>query len=174
MKVQVICDWCGKTFERNASYLKGKTHHFCCRECCNHFYNKKMNPDGYADHKDFSRISAHMTALNKEMNPTRMNPATKGKLRQARLGKGKCDGYSKIYGAAAHRVVAEQKLGRPLKKGEVVHHRDGNKYNNSPENLEVFPSQADHARYHNNLRWFISELERIEELEKAEEGGDAE
>ena len=36
-----------------------------------------------------------------------------------------------------HRIVAEHKLGRLLKKGEVVHHLNGNTADNSPENIEV-------------------------------------
>lgn len=47
-----------------------------------------------------------------------------------------------------HRLVAEQMLGRPLGHKEVVHHIDGDKANNRPTNLRVFPSQADHARHH--------------------------
>ncbi len=34
-----------------------------------------------------------------------------------------------------HIIVAEKKLGRPLKKGELVHHCDFDKHNNEPENL---------------------------------------
>ena len=47
-----------------------------------------------------------------------------------------------------HVLVAEQKLGRRLKKGEVVHHIDENKSNNNPDNLIVFASNADHSAYH--------------------------
>ena len=46
-----------------------------------------------------------------------------------------------------HRVVAENKIGRRLKKGEIVHHVDGNKFNNAPENLEVM-TNSDHAKHH--------------------------
>jgi len=43
-----------------------------------------------------------------------------------------------------HRVVMEQKLGRLLQRGEVVHHLDGNRANNHPDNLEVYENNALH------------------------------
>lgn len=46
-----------------------------------------------------------------------------------------------------HRVVAAQKLGRPLRPGEVVHHINGDTLDNRPENLEVMTNQA-HAHHH--------------------------
>jgi len=46
-----------------------------------------------------------------------------------------------------HRVAAERHLGRTLGADEIVHHRDGNKSNNTPENLEVM-SQGQHAKLH--------------------------
>lgn len=47
-----------------------------------------------------------------------------------------------------HRYIAEQKLGRKLTAFEVVHHIDENRENNDPENLLVFRTQSDHARFH--------------------------
>lgn len=47
-----------------------------------------------------------------------------------------------------HRLVAEKKLGRYLKIEEVVHHLDENRTNNTPENLIVFRTNADHSRFH--------------------------
>lgn len=49
-----------------------------------------------------------------------------------------------------HRVVMENFLGRLLEKNEVVHHLDGNKHNNSIENLQVMDSK-DHNRMHSSI-----------------------
>lgn len=45
-----------------------------------------------------------------------------------------------------HRLVMEQKLGRPLESHEVVHHLDDDPANNHPDNLQLFASNADHLR----------------------------
>lgn len=50
-----------------------------------------------------------------------------------------------------HRKVAAAKAGRKLSMNEIVHHRDEDKANNSPTNLEVQP-RADHTTAHNRQR----------------------
>ena len=68
------------------------------------------------------------------------------------------EGYKQIYKpsspearsngyVAVHRDGACQKLGRPLRANEVVHHRDGNKLNNRPGNLQVM-SPRQHWKVH--------------------------
>ena len=53
-----------------------------------------------------------------------------------------------------HRLVMEQKIGRRLRKGEVVHHVNGNGMDNRPDNLELFASPGKHtaARHPETLR----------------------
>lgn len=81
MKLSIQCDWCGKEFVRDSSKLKGKKHHFCCRQCLADFSNKAKNPSGYASLKDFTNISKNMTQINERMNPSRMMKKTRKKLR---------------------------------------------------------------------------------------------
>lgn len=41
-----------------------------------------------------------------------------------------------------HRLVTARMLGRPLSRSKVIHHRDGNKAHNSPNNLEVMAQDS--------------------------------
>lgn len=55
--------------------------------------------------------------------------------------------YVKENGQHQHRVVMEKILGRRLRKYEIVHHRDHNKKNNDPKNLQVM-TRRQHAQLH--------------------------
>lgn len=48
---------------------------------------------------------------------------------------------------AQHRLVGADIVGRPLRKGEVVHHKNNIRHDNRPENLEVMTVEA-HRRHH--------------------------
>lgn len=128
--IKLDCPICGKVFYRNKHRASYSTTNVCGIKCARVFTSKRMSE------------------MNVEINHTRMIPETRRKLREARLDSGEGKTYSKYYGRHTHRVVAEKKLGRKLRKGEIVHHKDNNKRNNDPDNLEVLESQAEHARLH--------------------------
>ena len=120
--IKTVCDECGAEVVYSPSKFNRVKNHFCSKQC-------------------------HMKFMNMQLNPTRMTDEVKEKIRNSRLGSGKGNSYEKTHGRHTHRIVAEQKLGRPLKSGEIVHHIDGNKRNNKPDNLMVM-TQAEHCRLH--------------------------
>lgn len=57
---------------------------------------------------------------------------------------------SKSTGKLIHRDVARKMIERPLRKDEVVHHKDGNKSNFRRKNLRVM-SRSHHSKIHNKF-----------------------
>ena len=125
-KVICTCDRCGKSFERWPHEAKGRV--WCSQSC-------------------------HMKTMNEERNPTRYLDEKRDRqaIREARVDRGSGKSYRKLYGGHEYRVVAEKMLGRPLRPGGVVHHINRDKMDNRPENLMVFSSQSEHAKYHEML-----------------------
>jgi hypothetical protein len=56
-----------------------------------------------------------------------------------------------------HIIVMEEYLGRPMKKGEVVHHIDGDKTNNDISNLDLCSVQ-EHNKCHATIEQIVFEL----------------
>jgi len=49
-----------------------------------------------------------------------------------------------------HRLVMEKVLNRFLYPSEIIHHINGIKNDNRPNNLQLFPNKSSHAKYHHN------------------------
>lgn len=57
-----------------------------------------------------------------------------------------------------HVLVAERALGKTLPRGAKVHHVNGIRSDNRPENLVICPNEAYHKLLHKRMRkmgWFI-------------------
>jgi hypothetical protein len=56
-----------------------------------------------------------------------------------------------------HRIVAEKKIGRPLKDNEVVHHINMDTTDDKPENLFI-GTQSDHKRIEGTVNTLVKQL----------------
>lgn len=136
----IPCDVCGKVFEKPTNKIKQMN--FCSRECLNKYnsmrfssYNQTENPMNAKGRT----IEQRFAMRNRRINA------------KDRIGK-QSHTYNKQLGEPEHRKIMRLKLGRELKADEVVHHKDGNPFNNKPSNLEVM-TRSEHTRHHMLEYW---------------------
>ena len=145
-----ICDVCGKSFHRKPSQIRIRKRHYCSRAC--HYIDKRKYMSGENNHQYGLKGSA--------------NASWKADKKESRYGyiQIRCpehpfrDGNDFVF---EHRLVAEKYLltaensieisgNKYLKPGYVVHHKDFDRKNNTPENLQVM-TFAEHQSFHTKL-----------------------
>ena len=137
---KVKCCWCGKSIYRKPSLLKRSKFHACSKSCLSQYNHTGSTPWNKGK-------KLHYKVWNKGIqSPLRMekHPGWKGGIKIGYNGYVIVRRYRKD--CLQHRIIAEIKIGRKLRKGEVVHHIDENKTNNDPNNLMVFSSSSEHIR----------------------------
>lgn len=134
-KVSLFCCYCGKLFEREKSKVKRVC--FCSNKCRSAYNSEKMS--FYNKTSNLMNVRGLATIEQRE------------KLRERKL-KDTNNWYKSYLGELEHRRIAKFKLGRELKSNEVVHHIDGDRFNNKPNNLQVM-TRAEHMRLHIKKYW---------------------
>jgi hypothetical protein len=67
-----------------------------------------------------------------------------------------------------HHIIMEEKLGRPLEKGERVFFKDGNRENLDPDNIDCRPIMTSKAKRIRQLEDRIEELQtELDQLRKS-------
>lgn len=141
----VTCAYCGEQFERMLSRYNGERA-YCSIEHRNEGYRLNVPStqelldlhEGFPTWRKIAKeLGVSHRTLNDWMRAAGIKPH-KGSS-DSRIGAG---GYvmtrTPTGWAYAHRVVMERMLGRGLIKGEEVHHRNGDRTDNRPENLELW------------------------------------
>jgi hypothetical protein len=151
-RVRLKCDDCGKiTCTTYANYYQGQERRgwngkTVCRACVCKISAAKRR--GKPAHNKGKKLPSEKKGIN--------HPSWKGGRYLAH------DGYWMVYTGGGngvgwnsykkeHVLVVEKNIGRPLEKKEVVHHIDGDKENNSLDNLWL-TSHSGHRNAHVSLQ----------------------
>ncbi|MBA3843434.1 MAG: HNH endonuclease [Actinobacteria bacterium] len=149
------CEQCGGTFHARAYKVKAGKARFCSRDCyrasvaapvrlCDEC-REPIQQTSWAAESRFCSQTCYRAAVPR--------PAWRG---GRVVG---ADGYVSVWDPDSpmarrdgylyeHRAVVAREIGRLLVPGEVVHHVNGDRADNRPENLVLFASQGDHMRHH--------------------------
>jgi hypothetical protein len=140
------CAWCGTERYVLKSVVRPETRFYCSREC----FGKGLSKFNVgAAHHNFKGGDGWFITPNGYAQVRWSTLPEADRLRVYR---------SKSGWVMEHRVVMARILGRPIRPGEKVHHRNGVKHDNRPENLEVAVDNGEHTKLHASV---YAELRRL-------------
>lgn len=180
MAVHKICEWCGGKF----SVTPNLTHQrFCSNKCRGQSIKQRRPAPTFTCAKcgkvtarrrfrmangrelgfDFSakycsQACGHQGRTWRPINPN-------GHLHSTGYIRVNLPGGKKEF---KHRIVMAEILGRPMRKGENVHHKDGVRTNNAPSNLELWTTlQPPGQRVTDKIAFAIEMLRLYPEFARA-------
>lgn len=141
-KIVLECEDCGSVREvqRCTAILEKKEHP--CRSCSNK-RNGIAKKGKYTAWNSGKRYSIRETERTEYIDTHGYVQVWCGRGEGSR---GRKDGYK-----LKHHLVMEDHLGRSLSPKEIVHHIDGNKFNNDIGNLWLCENTSHHREIHNQL-----------------------
>jgi len=146
-RVKYVCQTCDAPFYRRAKEaLRHGPHKYCSMACRGQAMQRRVVLVCTECGDPFERALAEALRHRRDWCSWRC-------WRASAIRNAKPTSYPKIGRRHAHRIVGEQIAGRPLRRNEVVHHKDENRRNFSRDNLEV-KTRAQHSREHNTGREF--------------------
>lgn len=169
--VTMTCKVCQKGFEVTPGWVKGGRRRYCTAACRMKAHRANIDRTG----------KRHTPEARAKMGA---NPPAGARSSQWKGGRFESQGYTHVMISTLpedmqalarqtnpkgkyileHRAVAAAQLGRPITRDEVVHHVNGIKTDNRPENLVVVP-RADHSVEHREIerkfRTLLAELEQL-------------
>lgn len=156
-RIVLTCSRCGSDVERYASQVaKKQTKRVFCTACFLFARTRGLKPRRYGTSiVELKRMhNGQPVRMDSHGYPYIFEPTFSADRQWSGLPKG---------WHFEHRVVMSRTLGRPFQRDEHVHHINGDKTDNRPENLRVLSRQA-HKTLHNDE--IAHKLRRLAEYER--------
>lgn len=172
--VTINCKHCTAPFQVTPAWVRNGRRSFCSKTCHRKYWTPKTRTGKRHSVESRAKMSAHCP-------PRAMQNSSQWKGGRFKSSQG----YVSVMVEALppeslamaramtarqyileHRIVAAMTARRPVLKSEIVHHKNGIKDDNRPENLEIVPRAA-HSKEHREIERKVALLEtEVDRLRK--------